>query len=541
MKKLITSYWLLIAVLVLAAFLRFWRLGSFPALNADEAALGYNAYSLIQTGKDEHGNPWPIHFQSFNDYKPGLYVYLIVPFIKFFGLNALSVRAPGAVVGVATVLVIYLLVRELLQGLSLKLPLIAAALLAISPWHLHFSRGGWEVGVATFFITSGIYLFLKKRYLLSVFGFVSSFYTYHAARLIVPLLGLGLLLIYWKEVKGSLRKILAAGLVGVVLVLPLARDLTTGAVASRAAGVGLFADQGPLARVNEQRGEHTNLAGLSAIFLHNKAVNYGLAFAQNWVEHFWGDFLFISGDEIQRNKVPELGQLYLFEIVTVVVGIGVLIKQSDRSAKIIFWWLAVAPVAAALTFQSPHALRSHNMIIPLTLVSAIGMVTMVKWLNGYSVKRLRVAGYGLLTFVVIWSFLRYEHEYWVHMAREYPFSSQYGVKELVGYIKSEGSKYNEIIITDRYDQPYILTLFYLQCPPEKLQSDHQLTGRDNYGFSTVRSFDKYRFRSIKFDEERPDSPRALIVGTDKEIPDEANVIKEIYGENGYLYFQAVAN
>ena len=166
---------------------------------------------------------------------------------------------------------------------------------------------------------------------------------------------------------------------------------------------------------------------------------------------------------------------------------------------------------------------------------------MVKWLNGYSVKRLRVAGYGLLTFVVIWSFLRYEHEYWVHMAREYPFSSQYGVKELVGYIKSEGSKYNEIIITDRYDQPYILTLFYLQYPPEKFQSDHQLTGRDNYGFSTVRSFDKYRFRSIKFDEERPDSPRALIVGTDKEIPDEANVIKEIYGENGYLYFQAVAN
>ena len=49
-----------------------------PALNADEAAFGYNAYSLVETGKDEHGNAWPIHFQSFNDYKPGFYFYLVL-------------------------------------------------------------------------------------------------------------------------------------------------------------------------------------------------------------------------------------------------------------------------------------------------------------------------------------------------------------------------------------------------------------------------------------------------------------------------------
>src|SRR3989344_3754474 len=111
MKKLITSYWLLIAVLVLAAFLRFWRLGSFPALNADEAALGYNAYSLIQTGKDEHGNPWPIHFQSFNDYKPGLYVYLSIPFVKLLGLNIISVRLTGIIVSIFSILAVYYLVK----------------------------------------------------------------------------------------------------------------------------------------------------------------------------------------------------------------------------------------------------------------------------------------------------------------------------------------------------------------------------------------------------------------------------------------------
>src|SRR3989304_9058383 len=93
----------LILIILLAFILRFYRLGDDPALNADEAAIGYNAYSLIQTGHDEHGNSWPIHFQSFNDYKPGLYFYLVIPFVKLLGLNEWAVRIPGAFLGVATV------------------------------------------------------------------------------------------------------------------------------------------------------------------------------------------------------------------------------------------------------------------------------------------------------------------------------------------------------------------------------------------------------------------------------------------------------
>src|SRR4030043_983600 len=108
MKKII-----IIAVLLLSALLRFYRLDSYPALNADEAAIGYSAYSLIETGKDEHGNSWPIHFQSFNDYKPGLYFYLVLPFVRVLGLNEWAVRIPNAALSVLTVLVVYLLVNEL--------------------------------------------------------------------------------------------------------------------------------------------------------------------------------------------------------------------------------------------------------------------------------------------------------------------------------------------------------------------------------------------------------------------------------------------
>src|SRR3990172_2400611 len=184
----------LLLIILLAGILRFWRLGEYPALNADEAAIGYNAYSLIQTGEDEHGNPRPIHFQSFNDYKPGLYFYLVLPFIKFLGLNEWAVRIPGAALGVATVYLVYLLVKELFKEKNLSfdiyhLALIASLILAISPWHIHFSRGGWEVNISTFFMVLGLWLFLKGLnnivfLFLSSLVFVLSLYAYHSARIV---------------------------------------------------------------------------------------------------------------------------------------------------------------------------------------------------------------------------------------------------------------------------------------------------------------------------------------------------------------------
>ncbi|KKU78425.1 MAG: Glycosyl transferase family 39, partial [Candidatus Amesbacteria bacterium GW2011_GWA2_47_70] len=88
---------LLIFILILASVLRLYKLSSYPAgLNADEAALGYNAYSLMLTGRDEHGHPWPVNLESFGDFKPAGYAYLLIPFIKVFGLTELAVRLPSA-------------------------------------------------------------------------------------------------------------------------------------------------------------------------------------------------------------------------------------------------------------------------------------------------------------------------------------------------------------------------------------------------------------------------------------------------------------
>lgn len=537
---------ILFIILILAAVLRFYSLTTTPSLNADEAAIGYNAYSLLQTGKDEHGNVWPVHFQSFNDFKPGGYFYIVLPFVKVLGLTELAVRLPGAILSICAVFLLWLLVREMFpKEKDFSLAEIAALFLAISPWHIHFSRGGWEVNAATTFILLGIYGFVKaktnpKFLFVSVLGFVLSIYTYHAARIVSPLLVLSLLLYYKKSMLPKwkpTRELLLSGILGIIICIPLLIDLLGPAGVSRAAGVGLFADEGPFWRTNEQRGEHKEFAGIFSTLLHNKAVNYGLAFAGNYLEHFDGDFLFISGDDIQRNKVPEFGQMYLIQIVFLLAGF-VAIALQPKNWWLILAWLLIAPIPAALTFQSPHALRAQNMVIPLTIISAYGLYALITWFCKHTNKHLAFAFCTLTFALTLWDFSRYLHEYYVHLGKEYPFSSQYGAKEMIEYVAQNESRFNKIYITDRYDQPYILFLFYTKYDPAKFQKEHVLTARDRFGFSTVSQFNKYHLRSIDWDGMR-DLRNVLLIGTAEEFKVDANSVHTINFPNGKPAYKAV--
>ena len=105
---------ILLIITIIAVLLRFWQLGQVPpSPDWDEAALGYNAYSILETGRDEYGTLLPVILRSFDDYKPGLYGYLTVPSIWLFDLNVWAVRLPSALIGSLTVVMSYFLVIEL--------------------------------------------------------------------------------------------------------------------------------------------------------------------------------------------------------------------------------------------------------------------------------------------------------------------------------------------------------------------------------------------------------------------------------------------
>src|SRR5207244_4040061 len=121
-----------------------------PELYHDEASRGVDAWYILQTGADRHGQPWPFFLESFGpgDFTAALSTYLTIPFIAAMGRSAIAIRLPDALLGVATVGLLYLWIR---RQLGAPIGLLAAAILAADPWHIELCRTGHEAGFAPFF------------------------------------------------------------------------------------------------------------------------------------------------------------------------------------------------------------------------------------------------------------------------------------------------------------------------------------------------------------------------------------------------------
>lgn len=535
--------WIIISIIVIAFLLRFVSLDKFPyGLNADEAALGYNAYSLIETGKDEHGASWPLVFRSFDDYKPPLYVYLTIPFLKVMGLNIWSVRLPSAIAGVLSVYILYLLVKNLFPNKKL-LPEISAFILAISPWHIHFSRGAWEVNVSTFLVLLGTYLFIKslkkqKYFIFFVLSFALSLYTYHSARIIAPLIALSLFAVYFKQLfnKNFQKTLIVGVIIGVLASLPIAFQLLSKEGQSRFSGVSIFADTGPLAWVEEMRRIDPNPNSLLTKIKYNRYSAYAGKYISNYFSHFSPNFLFINGDVIDRSRVPGFGQMLSILSPLLVLGLISSLLKISQPSTIFLLWLLIAPLAASLTYQSPHALRAENMIIPLSFFAAQGVYYLIHLFeNKVYIKYTFIFSFALALLFQLNSYL---YSYFVIYPKEIPIAWQYGFDELIKYTDSVSSKYNKIVISTRYDQPYILAAFYLKYPPAKLQKELVMSGRDNFGFSTGTSFGQYEFRKIDIDNELK-AKNNLVVIADEPVKN-AKVIKDVKSIGGQEIFKIVS-
>ncbi len=152
---------LLIAILLVASFLRLWKLTEVPvSLFGDELDVGYHAYSILKTGKDYSGNLLPLHFQSLAEWRTPLYLYSAVPTVAIYGISPLGVRLPAAFFGILGILGLYLLVKQISK--NEKLALASAVFLAISPWHIQYSRAAFEVTMLLAFLLFGLYFFFRS-------------------------------------------------------------------------------------------------------------------------------------------------------------------------------------------------------------------------------------------------------------------------------------------------------------------------------------------------------------------------------------------
>ena len=230
-------------IILLASFLRLNSLNSVPpSASVDEVSIGYNAYSILQTGKDEYGAKFPIILRAYDDWRPALYVYLVVPFVKLFGLSVFAVRFPSVILSVLTVVATYFLTKELFKN-SLKIPEVASLLLAISPWHIYISRLGHEVNAGLSFFIFGFLFFLLRRSYLSVLFFGLSFISYQSEKFFIPLFVLILVFLYKKVFFEQKKSFIIATFLGFIILIPFIKETLSPNALIRLKGTNLFNSQ----------------------------------------------------------------------------------------------------------------------------------------------------------------------------------------------------------------------------------------------------------------------------------------------------------
>jgi 4-amino-4-deoxy-L-arabinose transferase-like glycosyltransferase len=552
MSKFISKKMVLLilsGIVILATVLRLWQLGSVPpSPDWDEVALGYDAYSIIHTGRDEFGKFLPVVLRSFDDYKPALYAYLSVPAVAVFGLNVFAVRLPSAISGVISVIAVFFLVRELFRNYRYKdwLALTASFMLAISPWSLQFSRVGFEANVGDVLNLLAALFFIKginnKRWFLFLSALFAglSIYVYQSEKVFTPLFILMLAAIYWKQLLNISKKYLFLVIIfGLLIVIPMLTYITTNRAALlRVTGTSIFSYQTELLKNSVQKLEQDRASGDKlGLFLDNRRLTYATTIISGYISHFNPNWLFIEGD-ISRHHAPGMGILYLFELPLILLGIyGLLFGEFDKRTKlVIFGWLLLAPLPASITTGVPHAVRTLNFLPTWQILSAIGFIGAYTAIKQYKVSGskylvfIKPILYTLFLILATVNVVYYLDQYFVQLNYYDSVYWQYGYKQAVDEVKLLQSNYKTIIISDNppLDKSYMFFLFYLQYPP----SAYQKIGENSSGsFVSHHSFGRYTFRPIDWSEDSK-LKNALIIGSPKEIPQGARTIKTIYNLDG---------
>lgn len=434
---------ILILIILLGSYLRLADLGIKPnGLYVDEASTGYNAWSILETSKDEYGKSFPLAFRFLGSYTPPLYTYLTSGAIYFLGLSVTSTRIISALSGILMILVIFILSKSLNISESKITPLLAALLVAISPWSIFYSRIGYEIHLAFLLYGLGV-LFLWKglensKWLILGFGFLSlSTNAYHAERLLAHLTLIVFLIVFRRSIfikKNRSNMVLSIGIY-ILFLVPQLLILFTPANTSR--GLGLL--------------------------YHLGLVDFIREFFAQYLSYFSPRNLFFYPDSDLQRSLPELSTFYPWMVILYGIGLVVLIKNRMKSASnFLIMLLLLNPIPAALTGDPFSTQRALPLLLPILLIISLGLD---KLLNGKFRNQVL-----LITLIMIISSLLYLYRsYAVYLPNERAKVWGYGYEQLAKEIQKRPEQ-KFIIDSSRIKPAYIELAFYLKVPPEILQA-----------------------------------------------------------------------
>jgi 4-amino-4-deoxy-L-arabinose transferase-like glycosyltransferase len=485
-------------ICLLGLCLRLYRLNVAPErLTIDEMSIGYNAFSILKTGRDEWGQRFPLIFRAFGDYKLPAYIYLTVPFVALFGLNTLSVRFISVIAGIIIILMTGLLARHLSH--KTLVGYFAALLVAVSPWPVHLSRLGLESNLGLAFFVIGLFFAItaiekptRKSLIFAGLFFGLTWYTYIAFRVITALIVLCVFVYSLVDFKRHAPILLGLIVFGLTL-LPLMPRLIDFSGTARLMQVSIFTDQGPKLAINEDRSfcfmqDQKILAKICPLFF-NKPFSWLSMFSENYLNLISPTYLFLTGDTRQYLNVPGSGGFLYFLLPFYFLGIWWFFRHQKPTTRLIMLAFFLSPIPSALA-EKPQAVRSSALIPFVAIFCALGISMTYRLLEQVKFRSIIVLATLALTLTITTRyFINY---YYIYPAKyddaAYPLPAKLGQ-----YLNLVKDQFQKIYFGPIGPGLHMFVAYYTAYSALNYQKDVIWPAPDPIGFTLPQYLGKYEF------------------------------------------------
>lgn len=555
MKKTLVKYIPFILICLISLTIRFYQIGQVPnGISPDEADIGYNAYSILKTGKSIYGETLPLFFRSFDGYVGGFAVYSLVPTIAIYGLSDFSIRLMPAIFGLLATIAVYLLMKFLYPK-DKYIAYISGFAFALSPWAVEISRAAFgHIDTVLFYILFLLFLILaisKQRKFLLVSALILGLtpYIYSAAIIYLPLMLIIVAIVYKKELIKNLLITVFSIAILLLVSFPAFKFYFSTNARSRFTSISVLTPDVALPiSISEMNYDLDNSLPLSNI-AHNRRLVYLDDLASNYLKYLNLDYLFVNAKDVRYFYINNVGLFYLIELPFFLSGLYWMIKRRANSDLLILGILIIGPIPAIITLGTAYPHRALLMLLAIQLISAVGIskdFELFFKLKGRN-KLPHLAILGLVLFYAL-NVIFYLHQYFVHTPQEFTSETDNGawfstVRDAIPFVNQNGGSYKKIVFT--WAQPKLVPasyfLFYNKIDPERMQASISTHAKTSASYQTIYSkLDNIEFRPINWQEDKNLDDTLLIGYLGDFPPGISSVVGKTYEPNGNAHFLFVS-
>lgn len=360
---------LLGVTVAVGVLLRVWQFGAVPGgFNQDGAMAAVDAKALADYATDRFGTFMPVHLYAWGfGQMSSLLSYMMAIFIKLFGMNPISARAPQLLMSLAGGAFFYLFVRDVFGK---DVGLIAAMFAAINPWHLLQSRWALDCNLLPHFFMGGVYFlnkgFSKRRrdIFISMIFFSLCMYCYGITIYTIPVFLFATCIVYMRRKRLTMKDTLISARIYLALAWPFLLVM----------GVNFFKWETislPFATIQYFSGSARSsdiLMFSSEPLLKQLGANLRSLF----------NIVVLQTKDLTANDIEGFGSMFMFTMPFVFAGFVELFRHKTRGAKGLVLLSVLTGVWVGLLTNGVNINRINIIFYGVMMLASLGIYFVIK-------------------------------------------------------------------------------------------------------------------------------------------------------------------